>query len=337
MLDTNQLSPVRPSVSILIAARNEEFSILNCLKAIAELDTPDSVVEVLIGNDQSTDRTDAVVADFVRKHPSFQLIPITESDSGLQGKTNALAQLANQARGQYLFFTDADTQVPTTWVSEMGRYLVGKTGIVTGVTLPDGPKLIHKLQALDWLYNLTLAHWLGSVGIPVTALGNNMAVSRQAYEAVGGYESLPFSVTEDFALFQAVVNRGYGFHNLVNEQVLARTLPVDTLQGWLQQRKRWMHGAMRLPRWMVLFLYGQYLIGPLLVLLAWVTPVSAVALYSCRLLIQTMVLSYGLSRLRQTKLWPYALLFEIYQLIMGPLAVIYYWLPTKIDWKGRKY
>jgi len=54
-------------------------------------------------------------------------------------------------------------------------------------------------------------------------------------------------------------------------------------------------------------------------------------------LIQSIVLSIGLSRLRQTKLGRYALLFEMYQLVMGPLAVIYYWLPTKIDWKGRKY
>ncbi|WP_332367854.1 hypothetical protein [Spirosoma telluris] len=50
-----------------------------------------------------------------------------------------------------------------------------------------------------------------------------------------------------------------------------------------------------------------------------------------------MVLSFGLSRLKQTNLWPYALLFDIYQLIIGPLSVAFYLLPTKIEWKGRNY
>ena len=155
--------------------------------------------------------------------------------------------------------------------------------------------------------------------------------------AVGGYESLAFSVTEDYALFRAVVEKGYGFRNLLSESVLARTKPVDTLRAFLQQRKRWMRGATTLPTWMVVLLYGNYLAAPFLLLIGWFSPVLAVGLYLSRLLIQTMVLSFGLSRLRQTKLWPYALLFEGYQLLMGPVAVLYYLLPTPIDWKGRTY
>ncbi|MBN8820604.1 MULTISPECIES: glycosyltransferase [unclassified Spirosoma] len=337
MLDTNQLHFTNPLVSILIAARNEESTILTCLKAIDELDKPEGEVEVLIGNDLSTDRTAELVVEFIQERPAFKLLSITESNAGLRGKANVLAQLANYARGQYLFFTDADTQVPKSWLRAMIPYMVGQTGIVTGVTLPDGPTDFHKVQSLDWLYNLTLAHLLAGFGIPVTAMGNNMLVSRRAYEAVGGYASLPFSITEDYALFRAIVQRGFEFQNVLSEQVLAHTKPVDSWFAWLQQRKRWMHGAMELPVWIVFALHCQYLALPLLVVIGIVSPLVAVALYGIRLLIQSIVLSIGLSRLRQTKLGRYALLFEMYQLVMGPLAVIYYWLPTKIDWKGRKY
>ena len=326
-----------PLVSILIAARNEEATILACLRAVSQLHYPASSIDVLIGNDQSTDQTAARVAEFVRDNPTFRLLNITESVNGLSGKANVLAQLARQAKGQYLFFTDADTRVPPDWLTEILRSFTGNTGVVTGVTLPEGVSIFHKLQTLDWLYNLTLTHLVGSVGTPITAMGNNMAVSRSAYEAVGGYESLPFSVTEDYVLFRAILAKGYGFQDLLNESVLAHTEPVDTFMAFLQQRKRWMRGATALPGWIVGFLYGNYLAGPLLLLLGWFSPVLAIGLYLSRLLIQTMVLSLGLSRLRQTRLWPYALLFDGYQLIIGPLAVIFYWLPTKIDWKGRKY
>lgn len=337
MPDTNPSDLSNPLVSILIAARNEQATISHCLRAITQLNYPINALEVLIGNDQSTDQTAERVAEFVQTRPNFHLVNIRECLPGLRGKANVLAQLAHRAKGQILLFTDADTVVPVDWVTELTRRFTGNTGVVTGVTLPEGPTLFHHLQTTDWLYNLTLTHLLSSLGTPVTAMGNNMAVNRRAYETVGGYESLPFSVTEDYTLFRAVVEKGYGFWNLLSESVLARTQPVDTLRGLLQQRKRWMRGATELPAWMVTLLYGNYLAGPLLLGLGWFMPMLAVGLYLIRLLVQTMALSFGLSRLRQTKLWPYALLFEGYQLLIGPVAIAFYLLPTTINWKGRTY
>ena len=207
-----------PLVSILIAARNEEKNIIACLRAIGELDYPASAVEVLIGNDQSTDQTAERIAEFIHADKAhFRVVNITENTSGLPGKTNVLAQLARLAKGQYLFFTDADTQVPPGWLTQILPHFTGNTGIITGVTLPEGPGLFHKLQTLDWLYNLTLTNLVSSTGVPLTAMGNNMAVSRPAYNAVGGYEALPFSLTEDYALFRAIVANGFGFQNLLSE------------------------------------------------------------------------------------------------------------------------
>ncbi len=327
----------RPLISILIAARNEEKSILDCLQDITRLNYPSERVEVLIGNDHSTDQTRSLVAEFIADKPTYHLLDITTVFVGLQGKANVLAQLAQQARGTLFFFTDADTRVPADWLCDMSQQFTKGVGIVTGVTLPQGSGFFHKLQTIDWLYNLTLTHLVSLLGVPITAMGNNMAVSRESYEAIGGYESLPFSVVEDYTLFRAIVSRGYGFQNLLNETVLAETKPVNTIIAFFQQRKRWMRGATALPAWIVVSLYVQYLTGPLLLLLGWFSPALAVGLYVVKLFIQTMVLSFGLSRLKQTKLWPYALLFDPYQFIIGPLAVAFYLLPIKIKWKGREY
>ncbi|QKZ14542.1 glycosyltransferase [Spirosoma sp. KUDC1026] len=346
------VSEFRPSVSILIAARNEAPTILACLQAIDQLDYPADLVEVLIGNDQSTDQTADRVTHFIADKPRFRLYTIDQSVAGLAGKANVLAQLARHATGDLLFFTDADTQVPTTWLLHMSQAFAGTVGVVTGITLPGitlpgitlpgatlpiGPAIFHKLQGIDWLYNLTLVNLLSNLNIPVTAMGNNMAVSRAAYEAVGGYESLPFSVVEDYTLFQAITKQGFGFRSLLNEQVLASTKAVDTLLVFLQQRKRWMRGATALPGWMVVPLYLQYLLLPLFLLLGWLAPGLAITLYLARFAGQTCIILHGLRCVRKTKLWPYALLFEIYQLLIGPLAVAYYLLPIPIQWKGRRF
>lgn len=329
----------QPRLSVLIAARNEESTIADCLRAIDALTGVVGQPDCLIGNDQSADRTTAVVTSYIARKPAFRLVNINAALPGLQGKANVLAQLARQARGSFLLFTDADTQVPPAWATALLAGFSGpeRVGIVSGITLPEGPRLVHKLQTIDWLYNLTLTHLLSRMGVAVTAMGNNMAVSREAYEAVGGYESLPFSVVEDYALFRAIVGKGYGFRNLLDERVLARTRPVDTLRDFLHQRKRWMRGAHALPGWMVALLYGQYLAGPLLLGLGAVAPGLAIGLYVARMLGQTLVIFYGLARLHRTRLWPYVFLFDPYQLLMGPLAVLFYWLPTRLNWKGRQY
>src|SRR5690606_2225422 len=57
-----------PHISILIAARNEEAHILTCLQAIDNLHYPKDKLQVLVGNDRSTDRTQALVEEFQRKH-----------------------------------------------------------------------------------------------------------------------------------------------------------------------------------------------------------------------------------------------------------------------------
>ncbi len=324
-------------VSILIAARNEEANILACLRAVSQLDYPTNQFEVLIGNDASTDQTGPLVARFINDKPNFRLVDITEARTSVRGKANVLAQLARSAQGEFLFFTDADTEVPTTWLTAMLAAFTPPTGIVTGVTIPPGHTLFHQLQALDWLHALTQASLLSGLGIPVTALGNNMAVRRVAYEAVGGYENLPFSITEDCALFRAIVQQGYGFRNLLTPDVLAFSKPVNSIWAFLQQRKRWMRGAFGLPIWMVLGLLVQYLTAPLLLTLSWFWPVLAVLIYCVKLLIQTLVLTFAGSRLRQTHLIPYVLLFEIYQLLMGPVALLYYLLPIPVRWKDRLY
>ena len=324
-------------VSILIAARNEENTIRACLRAISELDYPPAQFEVLIGNDASTDQTRAVVTDYIADKPNFRLFEITEALTPVRGKANVLAQLAHHAQGQFLLFTDADTEVPPGWLTAMLAAFAPPTGIVTGVTMPRGTTLFAHLQALDWLLALTQTSLLTKLGIAVTAMGNNMAVRRAAYLDVGGYENLSFSVTEDFELFRMIVTYRYHFRNLLDPRVLAFSKPVGSLSDFLQQRKRWMRGAFTLPVWMVLGLLVQYLAGPLLLALGWFMPGLALSLYGLKFCLQTLLLVFALIRLRQTHLLPYVLCFDIYQLITGPLALLFYILPIPVRWKGRRY
>lgn len=194
-----------PWVSILIAARNEEDALPRCLASVRALAYPAHLLEVLVGDDASTDRTRAVAEAAMQSFGgTFDVVPITETMGQARGKANVLAYLAHHATTEYFLLTDADIALPPTWVQGMLAHAAPQVGTVTGLTVVEGPGLLAGLQGVDWLLSLAAMQVATDSGQPMTAMGNNMLVTRAAYRATGGYEALPFSITEDFALFEAV-------------------------------------------------------------------------------------------------------------------------------------
>ena len=333
------LPALLPRVSILVAARNEEAAIARCLTAIRQLDYPAHLLEVLLGDDASADATGMIAARTMQGFAgSFRILKI-EGNLGLaRGKANVLAHLTRAACSEYFFITDADIAVPPTWVQGMLAHAAPGVGTITGLTLVDGPRLFDQLQGLDWLMSLALVQVVSDLGRPVTAMGNNMLVTRAAYEATGGYEALPFSVTEDYALFQATIRLGFDYRIIFRPEVLAVSLPMRTLGTLLQQRRRWMHGMESLPwqlRGGVLYYTGFY---PMLLLLSWWAGPSVAALVLAGKMLLQGTLAYFCCRRagRRAPLWLVPLA-ELYNFILTFTLTIYRLLPLSFQWKGRQY
>jgi cellulose synthase/poly-beta-1,6-N-acetylglucosamine synthase-like glycosyltransferase len=160
-----------------------------------------------------------VVARFIAGRPQFRLLAVRQRLGLAQGKSNVLAPLARAATGDYFLFTDADMAVPPEWVQALLAAARPGVGIVTGITTASGG-LFGRLQGLEWLFGLSLVRLLTDHGVPVAAVGNNMLVTRAAYESSGGYEALPFSVSEDLQLFERVVKQGWQYRNLIDPHAL---------------------------------------------------------------------------------------------------------------------
>jgi 1,2-diacylglycerol 3-beta-glucosyltransferase len=328
-----------PRVSILVAARNEEGAIERCLQAIRALAYPAELVEVLLGDDGSTDATAAVAEAAMRGYAgTFQVIPIFDTLGTARGKANVLAHLARAATTEYFFITDADIAVPPTWLAGLLGHLAPGVGIVTGLTLVQGPRLFHRLQGLDWLMSLGLVQVVTDLGRPVTAMGNNMLITRVAYEATGGYEHLPFSVTEDFELFKAVLGQGYHSHNIFRPEVLAESLPMRTWRELLHQRRRWMLGVEELPAWLklCLALYGSFHLA--LLVLGYVAGwPAALAVWALKLLLQGGLASRCFREVGRRAPLGLLPLFELYTIGLTVSLTLFRLLPLNFEWKGRRY
>jgi len=325
-----------PRVSILVAARNEATTIERCLQALAALDYPAELLEILIGDDASTDATWAVTQRFIADKPQFRLLAIGQRLGTARGKSNALAHLCRAATGEYFLFTDADMALAPGWVQAMLAAAPAGVGVVTGITTAGGG-LFGRWQGLDWLFGLNLIRLLTDCGLPITAVGNNMLVTRVAYESIGGYEALAFSVTEDVQLFTQIVAQGWHYRNLIDPRTLGISVPQPTVRHLLHQRKRWMRGAVRLP-WQLALLFSSY--GAFYTVLGWqgLLPLPAIgALLAGKVLCQTCFLAITLRQAGHREHLGVLLLYEGYLVVMSLAVLAYTVWPNGIQWKGRRY
>lgn len=163
--------PEWPSVSILIAAYNEEHVIVDKVRNSIESDYPGSS-EVIVVSDGSSDGT----ADSVRPLLSerVRLIELPARS----GKGVAVNRAALEARGEILIFTDANTMFAADTLRELVRpFADPKIGLVTGCTrYPDG-----SLGSAYQRYEQMLKRLESRIGTVATADGAVYAMRRRLW------------------------------------------------------------------------------------------------------------------------------------------------------------
>lgn len=327
-----------PMVSILLAARNEEKLILRCLNAIEHIDYPKDKIEILIGDDMSTDRTAELVNSFILEKSNYTLFSITQNLGKGRGKANVLAHLAHKAKGEYFFITDVDVSLPPQWVKGMLRQFRPGVAIASGYTICEKGSFFANMQSIDWMHFMGYIKAFARVGVSSTSVGNNMAVLAKAYWETGGYENIDFSITEDYKLFKEVTARGWKWSNDLDPDTLGLATYIPQYGEMLHQRKRWLIGARELPwNWKgMILLYGLFI--PALLVLFFVSPGLALLSWFTKLMIQSVFISMLCVKLKQR---PFSIIqlyiYEIYVLFNTLATALFFILPIKAVWKGRTY
>ncbi|MDJ1473327.1 glycosyltransferase [Xanthocytophaga flava] len=324
-------------ISILIAARNEEDSILTCLQSLNQLTFPIDQLEIWIGDDDSNDLTATLVLKYISDKPHFHYKKITTHLGMARGKANVLAQLIRFAKGSYFLITDADVTVPPNWIEVMLSAHTPGIGIISGVTVSQPVTLWIAMQAIDWAQALCMIYHLSHWGIPISGLGNNMLVTKEAYKATGGYENMRFSISEDHQLFKAVLKKGYGFRQLFAADCLVETQGLPTFDDLINQRKRWMNAAMQTPWYIRMLTLLPLFLLPIIVISFITQPFTSLLSWIGLLLIQGLITLSCVHGLKAHHLYIYALIYPVYFHFITFSTLIQYALASPTYWKGRRY
>ena len=209
----------RPRVSVLVPARDEAARIGQCLLAVRDQVDAD-LLEVLVLDDRSADGTASVVEHHVDEDARVHLLAGQgEPPEGWLGKTWACHQLAETAKGEVLVFVDADVVLEPTALRRMTSLLGAPSS--SGAPI-DAVCPYPRQEALTWTERLVqpLLQWSWATLLPlslaersertslVAANGQLMAITRDAYDAVGGHAGVRDQVLDDVALFQQLKRSG---------------------------------------------------------------------------------------------------------------------------------
>ena len=237
-----------PTATVIVAARNEADNIQRCMNSLDKLVYPEGKLEIILVDDKSTDETGKIIDEFIAGKDRFQKIVTKKEIGKLIGKINALANAIDMANGEIILTTDADCEVHPKWAYTIASYYQKDVAIVNGFTTQLAYDNFSGMQSLDFIYLLFVASGTINIGMPITCIGNNMSYRKKAYDEVGGYEKLPFSVTEDFSLLNAIYKlKKYKLIYPIDKEALITSMPCKSIRSLYKQKKRWSVGGLGVP------------------------------------------------------------------------------------------
>jgi chlorobactene glucosyltransferase len=215
--DTSETTDDQNLVSICIPARNEEYVIERCV--LSAVDQNYNNFEVLVLDDNSTDKTPDILSRLSKTHSSLRIIQGKPKPDDWLGKPWACHQLSEQARGDTLIFIDADVWLERTAISRSLNALKNSDAI-TAWPKQEIQTFWEKLiipMIYYGLYSLLPAKYVEEnpkwvpapfrkrIGVQfAAACGQFIGFNRGAYNKIGGHSSVKQQVVEDVELAKVI-------------------------------------------------------------------------------------------------------------------------------------
>ena len=262
-LTPSQPTTAGPFVSVIVPARNEENNIEACLQRLTTQSYPQERYEIIVVDDESTDRT----AELVARFSSVRLLPSVGAEA-LAPKKAALHTGITAARGEIILTTDADCLAPYCWIETMvGAFERDVAAAASWLIVSRRPNLLGRIEQLDAFGLVLFGAAAFGIGRPFLANGANLAYRKSVYLEIGGFEDIGrFASGDDDLLLQKIARHASWRILFVDADEPVMTNANATWRGFWQQRLRWASKAAAYPKAAVSAEVGLYLFYVLLLL-----------------------------------------------------------------------
>jgi len=229
-----------PSVSILVAAKNEEAVIDRLVKTLCSLDYPSCRYEVWIIDDNSTDRTPILLEQLEQQYQQLRVFRRPDGASG--GKSGALNQVLPLTQGEIVAVFDADAQVPSDLLRRVlplfERQFLGAVQVRKSIS-NRSKNLWIQGQVAEMALDSFLQQQRIAIGGIGELRGNGQFVRRTALTQCGGWNEETITDDLDLTIRLHLDRWDVDFMTVptVEEEGVTRAIAL-----W-HQRNRWAEGG----------------------------------------------------------------------------------------------
>ncbi|MFC1926291.1 glycosyltransferase, partial [Chloroflexota bacterium] len=263
-----------PFISILVPARNETDNIATCINSLRSQEYTN--FEIIVLDDNSSDDTAAIVERIAAADPRVRLLNGKPLPHGWAGKTYACHQLAAEAKGDWLLFTDADTaHAPSMLRSALSHAVKNNLSLISGWPLQQCVSPVQKIVIPIFIFLLLswMPLWLlQGARRPRFALtvGQFLFIPTQDYWEIGGHEAVKSRIIEDMWLGFNMVRHGKRQEAMDLSPVVSTRMYQGLGELW-DGFTKWVYSVVRLSPWglFLLMATGFCLFVAPFILLVW--------------------------------------------------------------------
>ena len=236
------------TISVIIAARNEENNIGNLLEKLQQQTYPEYLFEVIVVNDHSTDDTAAIV----KKFPLVRLIDLKTGEAN-SFKKKAIEEGIAEAKNDLIVTTDADCSPQYTWLESIAGFKQKTNSLfIAAPVILDSSKantdsaqeeneLLDIFQQLDFLILQGITAVSVSKKIFSMCNGANLAYDKNIFYEVDGFKSIDKVASGDDMLLMQKVRRSHPSQvaYLKSKSAIVFSKTELSWKNFFNQRLRW--------------------------------------------------------------------------------------------------
>lgn len=227
-----------PVISIAVPAYNEEDCIKETIESVLELNYPKKKLDIMVINDGSTDRTEEIAKEVIKRNRDFSIRLINQKNSGKGASLNKALDLA---KGSYFICLDADSSVERNALRKMLPYFSKKNivAVLPVMKVKQPENFLQKVQWYEYIVNMFYKRLMSKLNCVHVAPGPFSIYRKDVLKKVGGFDE--HNLTEDLEMTLRLQQHNYEIIQLLNTE--AYTIAPRTLKELYKQRNRWFKGS----------------------------------------------------------------------------------------------
>ena len=223
-------------ISVLIPCKNESQNLPFLLNNLALQDYPPDSFEVIIIDDNSTDRTFEVASDY-KKIKNLSVI----KNKG-RGKKAAIRTGVTFSSGKLILTTDADCKPGGKWLKTIGTFYTDNIPdmIICPVQLENKKGIFYRFQEIEFLSLQGVTAGFANTGNAIMCNGANLSFTKEAYSRHNGnlHDDIP-SGDDIFLLHSLKKDPISKVLWLESADALAIAASSTGIKQFFKQRNRW--------------------------------------------------------------------------------------------------